>query len=198
MVTVMSCHDFGAFVNYDPWVVPHQLLPSIALVIGLKWWEIVIAMYGWETLEQIMGCMSVRFESGIAESSSNSLISDPLQCFIGIVVAMVLMNVTDTTEPLVLKRLHAFLWSALFITPAIAIIINGVYVWGYIPTWILALVVLVKVNGDVKTSLFFYLVLYCSLVSISVFLLKDTFNSFYAAAAGAAFVIALVIIIKNV
>ena len=190
----MSCSEFSTLVNYDPWVVPHQLLPAIATIIGMEWQLILIIVYAWETLEVIfLNCLKVS-EPEIIE---NALISDPVQALMGILVAKILMNVSDMEGTSLFKGLYrTIFWSAVFITPGIPIIFGGDYVWFYLPIWFVALFILHRFGSMLSGELMVMVVIYSSLTSVLVFVLKDQFNSFYTALATGTFSILFSLLLK--
>jgi hypothetical protein len=194
-----SCVDFSEFRTYDPWIVSHQLLPSIAVVIGIDWREVIILMYVWETIEAIMSCVDDVFRDAIAETSSSSLISDPLQGFLGILVAKVLMNVYNMDKP-IFNDWVAYIWTMLFILPIIPITIdpNRDIVWMFIPSWMFCLFLLIYIPNRVTCKMGIWLALYALSVTISVFALKGTFNSFYTASSAAIVIILVAITFRNI
>ena len=189
----MSCTEFTTGVFYDPWVVPHQLLPAMAVVLGIDWRMVFLIMYSWETLEVIfLNCLKISEE----EHVENALISDPAQCFMGVVTAMILMNVSDMEKPL-FTGIKSLFWASLFILPGIPLIFGGDHVWFYVPCWFFVLFLLHKFGSPLSPTMMVYFVTYSVLVSVLVFLLKDHFNSFYTATLTALFVVIFALIIKN-
>jgi hypothetical protein len=189
------CTDVTHFVHYDPWVVPHQLLPSIAVVIGIDAVEVVALVYLWETIEMIIGCLSDRFHEANSETLSNALISDPFQAFMGIIVAKLIVHVTGMESPLVKSRPLAYLYSAFFILPGTAHIAGGSAVWLYMPMWFLCFFFLVYVTDYTVTVTFaVWYCLYVVTVIVGVFVLEETLNSFYAGLVAAGIVVFMVLL----
>lgn len=190
----MSCTEFTSLVFYDPWVVPHQLLPAIAIVLGIEWKMVLVLVYAWETVEfTFLKCLDL----ATPESGQDSLISDPIQGLIGILVGFMLLNVTNNGKPLFSSQYRAFFWAALFAAPSLILIADDDYVWFYVPMWFVATFLLHKVGTTLSPPLMVYLVMYATLVSVMVFSLKEEFNSFYTALSAATFVVFFVLVIRN-
>lgn len=188
-----TCSEFSSLVNYDPWVVPHQLLPSITTVIGIEWNIIFLIVYVWETLEVVfLNCLKV----SEAELPENSLISDPIQALAGVFVAKIMMNVIGMDKPLY-SGIKAFYWGALFILPGIPLIIGGEYVWFYLPSWLVAMFILHKFGSPLSIYLVVSFVVYATLLSLSVFILEKEFNSFYTALLIATLMVFLLVFSKQ-
>lgn len=165
---------------YDRWVVPHQLLPAMAVVLGINWIEVVAIMYAWETLEASVGCSNDVFATLNDENIYDSLISDPFQCFMGVLVARVLLNVCDMDESVVSGgRWVAYPWTVLFILPAVPFIVSDGLEWLYVPIWFFMWVFTISVNKSVPQNLGVWVSIYAVTLAVSVFLLEDLFNSFY-------------------
>lgn len=190
-----DCSEFLALVDYDPWIVPHQVLPAIAVLIGINWKEVVIIMYMWESFEVLLfNCMKVSSR----EHAANSLLSDPIQCFIGIIVASVMMKFTKTSPILEVEKrnfIEKYVWGCLFIIPGSPIIAGGDYVWIYIPL-VLFFIYSFSVLTMADKRIINYMIIYSLIISISVFSLKDTFNSFYVGVLGAVSTIILTVLIN--
>lgn len=184
---MMSCSELTTIgVFYDPWVAPHQLLPMIAVLIGMEWKDVVIIIYLWETIEVVyLTCLEISEREGCV----NALLSDPIQGMVGILTAQVLMNVVGMTKPIQSNRNTALLWSALFILPGIPLIIGGEFVWVYIPIWVFCLVFMATITEKVTQELMTGILGHSVLVSVGVFGLKDYFNSFYIGIAAASLTI---------
>ena len=190
----MSCTEFSTLVFYDPWVVSHQLLPAIAIILGVEWRNVLIILYAWETIEFIfLKCLDL----ATPESGQDSLISDPIQGLTGILVGFILLNVTRRGDPLFSNQYKALFWSALFAAPSLILIADDDYVWFYVPTWFVATFILHKMGAELSPPLMVYLVMYATLVSVMVFSLKEEFNSFYTALSAATFVVIFVLVVKN-
>lgn len=182
MSSTQYCNEFSILKYYDPWVVPHQILPSIAVIIGIEWKMVFLIMYAWESLEVLfLNCLRVSEE----ETSANSLISDPVQCLVGIIMAFFIMKMSKMEVPLFDKYSKTIPWASLFIIPGVTIIFGEEYVWIYIPLFIISMILLYMFSDmpDIAFALFF---VYLVTVSLSVFLLENIFNSFYTGIAAAA------------
>lgn len=191
-VGTSDCSEFSSMVDYDPWVVPHQLLPAAAVLTGINWREVIIIMYMWETLEVIfLNCLQIATQ----EHTPNALISDPFQCFAGIFVTIILFNVTGS-GPLIPARVGAYFWSSLFILPGIPLIVGGNYVWIYIPLWF-GLLFILNHHYKMNRGMFLYFILYSLFVSVPILALKDYFNSFYMGLLSALTIVVLSVVIKN-
>lgn len=169
-----TCEEFKVFSSYDSWVVPHQVLPAMAVVIGLNWKDVLLIMYAWETLEVIfLNCIQI----AEAEISSNALVSDPTQCVIGIFVGTMLLRTFNNGSTLIPDTLGAVAWSTLFILPGVPIIFGGDYVWGYIPAFAVCMAAIRHYVPNKELAL--ALAVYVVAVSVSIFATEDSFNSFY-------------------
>jgi hypothetical protein len=179
----MPCHGLGLLVSYDPWVIPHQILPSIAVVIGINWMEVFLLVYIWETLELLMSCASESISEEVSEDHANALISDPVQGLLGIVIGTLMLRVVGRIDmPLFKTRVKAYLFSAAFIIPGVTLVVGGNVIWLYLVVWLCCLSALgyfVSQEEEFPRELFALLVSYATLVAVSVILLKDDFNSFY-------------------
>lgn len=173
-VGTSDCSEFKQLVDYDPWVVPHQLLPAMAVLIGIEWREVVIIMYVWESLEVIfLNCLKV----SDGEHTANSLISDPVQCFVGIAWALWIMWITGA-DVITKKYYRAYLWGIFFIIPGVPIIVGDEYVWIYLPLFLIWLFVINKFDG-MRFKVLLYMSIQTILLSVFIFALRDYFNSFY-------------------
>jgi hypothetical protein len=189
-----TCEEFTKLVQYDPWVVPHQLLPAITTLIGIEWNLVLLIMYAWETLEVVfLNCLKISEE----ELVENALISDPIQALMGILVAKILMNVSGMKSPLT-AGVSVFFWGALFIIPGTPIIFGDDYVWFYLPIFFVALFLLHRFGYTLPPTMMVLFVIYTTLTSSLVFGLKDTFNSFYTGLATGSFMIFFALVVKTI
>lgn len=79
----------------DRWAVPHQLLPFTLTLYGFKWEHVLLFVYIWETFEvTLMYC----FEWIEKETIQDSIINDPIQGLIGILVASMFLRVDKQFE----------------------------------------------------------------------------------------------------
>lgn len=169
-----DCTEFKKLVDYDPWVVPHQLLPAIATLIGIQWREVIIIMYAWETLEVIfLNCLKISDK----EHAANALISDPVQCFVGIILSLWLMRITKSSV-VTTNFYRAYLWGMFFILPGIPIIIGDDYVWIYLPLFLIWLLILYNYDA-LNYKILIYIGVHSAIISGLIFALRDIFNSFY-------------------
>jgi len=194
----MPCHGLGLLVAYDPWVIPHQILPSIAVVIGINWMEVFLLVYIWETIEIFLSCARESISDEVSEDHANALISDPVQGLLGIVIGTLMLRVAGRLDmPLFKTRLKAYLFSAIFIIPGVTLIVGGNIIWLYLVAWLCCLSVLgyfASEEGEFSRELFAMLVSLATLVAVSVILLKDDFSSFYVGlCAGGVTVVALLV-----
>ena len=171
-----TCTEFTNIHNYDPWVVPHQVLPAMAVIIGLDWKYILIIMYVWETLEVIfLNCLQI----SDSEKTSNALISDPIQCCVGILVGLMILKKFNGGAVLISDTTESIIWSSLFILPGIPLIIGGDYIWGYIPSFVICALILRHRVSTRKLTI--AIITYALFISIVVFSVAGKFNDFYLA-----------------
>lgn len=167
------CAEFKSLDAYDSWIVPHQALPCIAIIMGIEWKEVFLIMYAWETLEVIgLNCIGI----AEAELTSNALISDPFQCLMGVLVGELFIRAFNNGQVVKESTSHAYLWSILFIIAGVPVIIGGYYVWGYLPLYL----IFSFVAMSDKRALLVATCAYVTVLVTVVYATKDHFNSFYA------------------
>jgi hypothetical protein len=166
-----ECAELKYMVDYDPWVIAHQLVPFIAIMNGISYLEVIVLVYAWETFETILfNCAGV----SEVESATNALISDPFQCFFGLVVAWSFIR---DTGPLVTgSRLVSYGMTAIYVIPGVFTAIN--LVWVMMGTFILVMCCMLYFLGDEK-KWFVMTLVYVVVLSVLVITLEDHFNSFY-------------------
>lgn len=168
----MPCTEFTSLDLYDSWVVPHQALPFIAIVMGIEWREVFLIMYAWETLEVIgLNCIGI----AEAELMSNSLISDPVQCLLGVLIGEIFIRKFNGGQVVMSDTTGAYLWSILFVLPGVPVIIGGYYVWGYLPLFFAC----AAFSMYDKKKLLIATHMYVTLLAVVVYATRNKFNSFY-------------------
>lgn len=175
----MSCEEFRNVVEYDKWAAPHQLLPFSATLMGINPREVVIFMYLWETLEVLMfNCLGW----AEIEECPNSLVSDPFQAFVGIIVG-VGINRAMATPFDQFTTIQSYMASAFCILPSFVFLIPD-YEWTYIAALPFAIAIVAIVASGKRAMTFpwsIFSFIYIATVSVCIFTLHDTFNSFYTA-----------------
>lgn len=169
-----ECAEFKSLVAPDTWVVPHQLLPFAATVMGITWKEVFLLMYGWESLEVVLfNCIEL-YEGEVA---ANALISDPVQALVGVLVGYSFLYVFNDGKGVRETPVESYLWTILFILPSTPLFIDKDYVMLYIPLFIGCSIVAMQRNPPILIATCLYVTLMAVLVSET----KDVFNSFYMA-----------------
>lgn len=177
----MVCDLFSKVDLYDRWVVPHQILPFVLTMFGVDYRLVLLLVYVWETIEVfLMHCLQL-FE---VEDVTDTIISDPIQGFLGVCAAMVLLKInghsTILNEPFDVFNFKHLIHFILLASPGLTML-NQVYDinlhWLY-PVALCAVVILVyRLN---KKSYKHGLMMYINIISLSVLTFSiKTFNSFY-------------------
>lgn len=168
-----QCAELKEFVDYDPWVIAHQLLPFIAAVNGIPYLEIFLLMYAWETFETILfNCVGVSEE----ETMENALISDPFQCLFGVMVACAYLGFQES----IIKndKFKSYCLTVIYILPSIFLSIDNKFAWLYMVFFILIMCGTVYFIGNEK-KWFFKSAIYVITFGVLVITLETEFNSFY-------------------
>jgi hypothetical protein len=82
------CELFTNSSLFDRWVIPHQVLPFSLVAIGIPPHIAMLLLYLFETFETIaITCLKI---TDYPETITDSVVSDPIMGFIGILVAFVI------------------------------------------------------------------------------------------------------------
>jgi hypothetical protein len=192
-----ECVEFVDLTTYDPWVVPHQVLPAIATIMGMDWRDVFLVMYTWETIEVVLfNCFGVPGK----ELAANSLIADPVQCLMGVIVGKTILATMNNYKPLITEdyAIYRYMWSALFAIPSITLILDKHYAWSYIPVFLACMWLVRGRFYETRRLLPTYIILYVISTTTAVFSLEGVFNSFYAAISAAVVTIIIPIVFINV
>lgn len=174
----MVCELITNTTAFDRWVVPHQILPMVLVVYGIEHKIVLLLVYLWETLEVLfMSCLQL-FEE---EDITNSIISDPLQGFIGIIMGLLILKRYDKINNNVNLNINTLIDFALFCSVGVTLFdffYDRNLHWLYIPVLCIVTIVVLKLNNKKWYDGVPIYVLCISLTSIT-FILQDIVSSFY-------------------
>ena len=92
----------------DYWTLSHQFVPFFAVIYGLDYRWAIIFIYLYETIENGTWCVQKLYQ----EDFANSIVADPIQGIIGVLVALSYMKLVKSaginTEKNYLKDLKTF------------------------------------------------------------------------------------------
>jgi hypothetical protein len=178
----MICDLFSKIDLYDRWVVPHQLLPFVMTMYGIDPRIVIILVYVWETIEVfLMTCLDL---FGDEESVENVVISDPVQGFIGVITALILLNInghsTIAESTVNMFKIKFIMEFALLALPGLTLLDQLYDInmhWLYPLVSCITIFITYRLNNKSYKHGF---ILYVNVVFMSVLTFAlDTFNSFY-------------------
>ncbi len=169
----------------DKWVVPHQLLPFSLVMYGFDPKLVIILFYIWESFETLlMYCPGIIKR----EETTNSILSDPIEGFIGVFVAKIFLhnfqyliinnNVKNNFMSLIDNIFHFILLSSIGVV-YLDEIPDELEILYPIIIFILLIFLQYRLNNDINVFQVGYLFLLIYIIGYQAFLsIVEGFNSF--------------------
>ena len=177
----MVCDLLSKFDYYDRWVVPHQLLPFVLTLYGVDYRLVMLMVYIWETFEVFLTFCLQLFE---VENVTDTIISDPVQGFLGIGAAVILLKFNGH-DTILDKSFDIFnpwhiLYFIILVSPSLTLItqLYEIHLHWLYPFVLCGMVVLVyKLNNKSYKN---GIIIYFNIISLSTLVFAiESFNSFY-------------------